>query len=335
MRIAAVFASAVAFIAAGVVPAFAELDTARLEAAVKPLAEKAAGRLGVGVADLGTGETWFLAKGERFPLQSVFKAPLGVAVLRQVDRGRLALEQPVTVKRSDLAMYWSPLADGFGEAEQKTLTLKELVRLAVSQSDNSAADVLMRLIRGPQTIDAMFTEAGIAGIRVDRMERELQPDVVGAPAVPVGETIDRKGWKTVVAAVPADVKKAAFAAYLTEDPRDTSTPEAAVAFLTALDRGELASPASTSTVIRLMTDTPTGATRLKAGLPSGSYLAHKTGSGPDLDGINSASNDIGIATLPGGHKAAIAVFLSGSTLPEAERDAIIADVARAVAAAVH
>ena len=317
-------------------PAHADLDAAILDAKVKPLAEKTAGgRLGVGVLDVASGQTWYLDQSHPFPMQSVFKAPLGVAVMQAVDRHRLALEQPVTIARSDLAMQWSPIAKEFGTADKKVLTVKDLVKAAVSFSDNTAADVLMRLVGGPKAVTAALVDNGISGIRVDRYERELQPDVVGVPPYVAGDVIDQKEWEGLRAAMPVELKKASLKAYLEDDPRDTATPEGAVAFLAALDKGALISPVSTAMLIRLMTDTPSGPNRIKAGLPHGATLAHKTGGGPDVEGVNSASNDIGIATLPGGRKVIIAVFLAGSTAPEAERDALFADVARAVVEAVR
>src|SRR3546814_19972308 len=84
-----------------------------------------------------------------------------------------------------------------------------------------------------------------------------------------------------------------------------------------------------------MTDSPTGAKRLKAGLPPGSSFAHKTGGSPgSILGVNAATNDIGIATLPDGRRFAPAVFLTGSREPEAERERIHAGIARLVADAL-
>jgi beta-lactamase class A len=77
-----------------------------------------------------------------------------------------------------------------------------------------------------------------------------------------------------------------------------------------------------------MSVTTTAPGRLRAGLPKGASLAHKSGSsGTDL-GFTPATNDIGIVTLKDGRRYAIAAFLAGSTATEAERDAIFADTAR-------
>lgn len=78
-----------------------------------------------------------------------------------------------------------------------------------------------------------------------------------------------------------------------------------------------------------MTDVSTGQKRLKAGLPPGAKLAHKTGTSGMILGINAATNDIGIVTLPDGRKYAVAIFLAGSAMPEDEREAVHASLMRA------
>ena len=84
-----------------------------------------------------------------------------------------------------------------------------------------------------------------------------------------------------------------------------------------------------------MTETTTGKDRIKAGLPDGARLAHKTGSARTDLNLTPATNDIGIITLPDKRRYALAVFLSGSSADEADRDALIADVTRAVVRSVR
>jgi beta-lactamase class A len=76
-----------------------------------------------------------------------------------------------------------------------------------------------------------------------------------------------------------------------------------------------------------MTDSPTGRTRLRAGLPAGATIAHKTGTGRRVVGIASSINDIGVATLPDGRRVAIAAFVNGSKASDTDIDALHARVA--------
>ena len=108
-----------------------------------------------------------------------------------------------------------------------------------------------------------------------------------------------------------------------------------VDFLSALDRGELISAASTRRLLELMSLTTRGGARIRAGLPKDAFLAHRPGTGGGDQGISLAHNDVGIFRLADKRTYAIAVFLSGSTLNEAARDALIADVTRAAVRGVR
>ena len=101
-------------------------------------------------------------------------------------------------------------------------------------------------------------------------------------------------------------------------------------FLHKLATGALLSPASTKLLLRLMTNTETGVHRLKAGLPVGARLAHKTGTAYTDLGLTPAVNDIGVVTLPTGRHIAVAAFLTGSVDTEGGRDALFADAARLI-----
>ena len=105
--------------------------------------------------------------------------------------------------------------------------------------------------------------------------------------------------------------------------------------LEKLEREELLPPTLTSELLRIATETTTGARRLKAGLPAGAVIAHKTGTARPDHGINPAINDIGIVRLTDGRRIAIAVFLAASPLPFAEAETVLADVMRAVLGALR
>jgi beta-lactamase class A len=109
-----------------------------------------------------------------------------------------------------------------------------------------------------------------------------------------------------------------------------ATPAAAVELLAAVNERRGLSAESQSLLWKLMVDSIRGEKRLKGQLPAGTVVAHKTGTGGTRDGVNSATNDIGIITLPNGRHAAIAVFVSDSPTDEATREAIIAKIAKAV-----
>lgn len=303
-----------------------KLHIETLNKVIAGLAERAQpGALGVGLVNLESGQTFTFNGERRFPMQSVFKLPLGAAVLAEVDAGRLRLDEPLVLTAEQLSALYSPIAEGY--PARRDYTLDELLVAAVSNSDNTAADILMKRIGGPGAVTAWLVAKHVTEIRVDRYERELQPEVYGLPSFRPEWRL-RPAYAAAFEAVPPAVRLAHMQAYMT-DPRDTATPRGMVEFLQALDRGELISPASTRRLIQLMSQTSRGGARIRAGLPTDAFLAHRPGTGGEDQGLSVAHNDVGIFRLADKRTYALAVFLSGSTLSEPERDALIAEVTRA------
>lgn len=306
------------------------LEGSRLESRIGVLGRQTGGgTLGVGLMNLESGETWALNGDRRFPLQSVFKLPLGAAVLAEVDAGRLSLDEVVSLTDQDLSPPHSPIAEAY--PAQRDYTIAELLTAAVGNSDNTAADVLMKRIDGPGAVTAWLRSKQIVEVRIDRYERQLQPESIGMASFRPAWT--GAAFAQAAATIPADQRRAAVLAYL-KDPQDTATPRGMLNLLQQLNEGTLLSPASTRRLRTILTETGSGPRRIRAGLPKGASLAHKTGTGATEQGLNTATNDVGIVTLADGRRYALVVFLSGSSLDEAGREALVAEVARAAMAGI-
>src|SRR5262249_30381360 len=115
-----------------------------------------------------------------------------------------------------------------------------------------------------------------------------------------------------------------------EAPRDTATADALVLLLRDAQEGRRLSPDSRTRLLGLLEKTRTGPKRLKGDLPTGTPVAHRSGTGGEVGHRNVCTNDVGLVTLPGrrGHLA-IAVLIRGSDRPLAEREKTIARIARA------
>jgi beta-lactamase class A len=307
------------------VPATNTTD-ARLQQALDALARRALpGTLGVAVLDLRSGVEARVNADQVFPMMSVFKAPVATAVLSSVDEGRLSLQQQVTVNRADVLDGSAvPSIGAHFHGEQMTFTVEQLLKAAVSESDNTAVDALVKVVGGPQVVTAFLHAHGIDGMRVDTDEAGVHwvfQDLPPGHEPPAHESAQaaqeryRRGYQAFLA-----------------DPRNRSTPDAAVLFLRKLAGHELLTQASTQHLLDLMA-AQTIPNRLRAGLPKGVQLADKTGSSGTLEGKTAAYNDIGILTWPDGHTVLVAAFLTHSSASMAARDALFADIAKAVAAA--
>jgi beta-lactamase class A len=303
------------------------IDMERLNREVGALARRAGtGTLGVGVANLESGQYWTF-NGERpFPMQSVFKAPLGAAALSEVEAGRFSLAETFTLTDEQLSPPRSPIADAW--PARRDYTAEALLVAALSDSDNTAADVLMKRIGGPGAVTAWLRDKGVNELRVDRYEREIQPDVYGMASF-------RLAWKgeaafsAALATIPPARRRQAMLAYMA-DPRDTATPRGMQVFLAKLDRGELIKPASVRRLLDIMARTPRGAERLKAGFPKDALFAHKIGTSGVDQGLSAAFNDAGILILADHRRYAVTALLSGSALRETDRDAFFADLGRVI-----
>ena len=268
-------------------------QNAELRKQIEQIAAAAKGRVGVAVELLETKESISLNPQDRFPMQSVYKLPIGMAVLAQVDNKKLTLEQRVRVEKSDYVRLGqhSPIRDKNPNGVE--LSLSELLRLAVSESDGTASDVLLDLV-GVEFVGKYLNGLGVTAIVVADSEKAIGKD-----------------WETQY--------------------RNWASPEGAIQLLRALYERRGISEQSQQLLFKFMTETPTGPKRLKGLLPNTAVVAHKTGtSGTNSGGISAATNDIGLITLPNGRHVAIAVFVSDSKADLATRERVIAQIAKAV-----
>jgi beta-lactamase class A len=207
-----------------------------------------------------------------------------------------------------------------------------LVRRAIVESDSAAVDILTRQLGGPQGVQAFLDRKVIQGVRIDRDERHLQTEILGLTWNP--EYIDAAKLDQAIQAVPVDRRAAAYRRYQT-DPRDSATPRGMASLLQDFAIGKILTPASTQYLLDLMTQTETGPDRLKAGVPSGWTLGHKTGTSGSWQGITAATNDVGVLTAPDGGILSVVVFIGDSHATDQARAALMAQIAAATIAQYH
>jgi beta-lactamase class A len=227
-------------------------------------------------------------------MQSVYKLPLAMAVLHRVDLGELALDHVVHIDRGQLLPgTWSQLRDAHQNADVD-ITLAELLRYVVSQSDNNGCDALFRLMGGTAAVEQYVHGLGVRDISIVGTEEEMHRD-----------------WQVQF--------------------RNSARPGALVDLLELLHGKRVLSEKTQAFLWKLMVETTTGPRRLKGRLPANVVVGHKTGSsGRDKQGVTAAVNDIGILQLPNGKRIAIAVLVTGTRVPDETSERVIADIARLV-----
>jgi beta-lactamase class A len=253
---------------------------------------------------------------------------VSITALDAVDKGRVRLNDKVTLTRSDLTLFHQPIAAkilGGGY----TTTLDDLMFKAITTSDNTANDKLMRSVGGPEAVRNTIAAKHLGSIRFYNGERALQSRIAGliwSPSYSIGNA-----FAEARDALPQSIRRAAFNRYV-EDPYDGAAPSAITAALARLKRGELLSPESTRRLLDIMSHTKTGANRLKGGLQSGWTLSHKTGTGQEFGGYQAGYNDIGVLTAPDGRSYSVAVMIKKTSVPLPTRMALMNNVVRAVIA---
>ena len=173
------------------------------------------------------------------------------------------------------------------------MSLAEVIKYTVAESDNNGCDILLRLLGGPSTVNNYIHSLGIKGFSVQFNEKEMH-----------------EKWS------------AQFS--------NLTNPAAAAELLRTFYVGSILSRKNFDFLWNVMTETKTGKNRIKGQLPEGTSVAHKTGtSDTNEEGLTAAVNDVGIVTLPDGKHFAIAVFVSNSREDIITNEKVIADVSRA------
>ena len=287
------------------------------------------GRVGIAVRSVDDNWSTGWKADELYPQQSVSKLWVSITALDAVDRGRVRLDDKVTLTRSDLTVFHQPIRDLIMNGGGYTTSLSDLMFKAITTSDNTANDKLMRSVGGPSAVREMIESKHLGAIRFYNGERALQSKIAGliwSPSYSIGNAFfDARD------ALPRSVRQAAFNRYI-EDPYDGAAPSAIAAALARLKRGELLSPDSTRRLLDIMGHTKTGANRLKGGLQPGWTLSHKTGTGQELGGVQAGYNDIGVLTAPDGRSYTVAVMIKKTSVPLPTRMAMMNEVVRAVIA---
>ena len=204
---------------------------------VDELGRKFDGRVGIAVKSVDEGWSTGWKADTLYPQQSVSKLWVAITALDAVDKGRVRLTDKVTLSRDDLTLFHQPIAALVRQNGAYTTTLDQLMYKAITTSDNTANDKLMRSVGGAEAVRDMIAVKRLGAIRFYNGERALQSKIAGliwSPSYSVG-----RAFYQAREALPKSVRKAAFDRYV-EDPYDGASASAIVNALARLKRGETA-----------------------------------------------------------------------------------------------
>jgi len=271
-------------------PVFAQTDSLRDR--IEQIISTKKAEVGVSILGIENKDTLNINNSKHFPLQSVFKFHIALAVLKEVDKGKLSLNQKIYIQKSDLLPdTWSPLREKYLGGNVK-VPLSEILKYTVSESDNNGCDILLRLMGGTKVVNDYIHKIGIKDVAIRANEEEMHQEW----------NVQFTNW---------------------------TTPLAASQLLKIFYERKDLSKKSFDFLWKIMLETSTGKTRIKGQLPEGTLVAHKTGtSGINEQGITGAINDIGIVILPNGKHFAISVFVSNSSENTETNEKIIAEISK-------
>lgn len=249
--------------------------------------------VGISVKGIEDRDTLNINGNMNMPMMSVFKFHIALAVLNQVDQGKLKLNWKFFIKKEDLhPNTWSPIRDEFPDGNMY-LTLDQLLRYTVSHSDNNGCDILLNIIGGTKTVQKFIDKQGVGNFTIKVNEQQMN------------------NWESL---------------YL-----NTTTPLATTGLLEKFYNGKILKKSTTKYLYQIMTETSRGITWMKAGLPEGTELAHRTGiSDTNENKMRAAMNDVGIIKLPNGKHFILSVYLKNITEERADTEKMIADIAKTV-----
>jgi len=209
------------------------------EEAIAAIEARVGGRVGVFAMDTGGDRTLAHRADERFAMCSTFKWALAAAILERVDAGLLTLDLPIRYGQEHLLEYAPVTRERVNEG---SMSVSALCEAAVTVSDNTAANLLLEVLGGPEALTAFFRRLGDGESRLDRVEPFLNNNELG-------------------------------------DPLDTTTPRAMATALQTAILGDVLSHGQRARLITWMAGTQTGTDRLRAGIPAEWRTGTKTGTG--------------------------------------------------------
>ena len=248
----------------------------------------------VGVAVLYKDDAVTVNNDDQYPLMSVFKFHIALAVLKKMEQEGIPLTAVVTLRPSDIdTKTWSPMYKKY-KSKKITLSYGDLINYMVSQSDNNACNRLIYFVGGIQNVNAFIKDLGIDQIQLIETEKSMEQDI-------------RKSYS------------------------NWSTPLSVAQLLRKVYTEKVLSDKHFAFLEKAMLASGSGKDKFRAGLPKEIEVGHKTGmSYRTPEGVRMCDADVGVIYMPEGEKCYLAVLVKDSKESDAVNVKIMADIANKV-----
>ncbi|SDK92202.1 beta-lactamase class A [Nonomuraea maritima] len=260
----------------------------RVKKELRDLERQLGVRIGAYVIDGGTGQALAYRSGERFPLTSTFKAVAAAAVLHKARTSDPGLMDRVVKWSAAEVKPNSPITE---QHVKDGMTIAQLCHAAITRSDNTAGNMLLKQIGGPAGLTRYFRTLKDPVSRLDRWETDLN------------------SWSP-------------------KERRDTTTPAAIARDLRQLTAGDALSAKDRERLNGWLKANTTGGARIRAGLPASWTVGDKTGTGGTYGTANDIAV---AWPRKGAAPVIMAIYTNGRTADAATQDKAVADAARILA----
>ncbi len=276
---------------------------------------------------------------QRFFMASTIKLPIALAFLNRVDEKKESLDRVIKLDLTNAvpgsgSLYYAC------EKKKTRMSLHQILKYMMANSDNSASDTILHIANGPEYVTQRMYELGFKNISINRSILEMFMDTNHVDHALLKEPRTVSSWKKIFNSVPLKEKMQAWQRF-EKDRRDTTTPDEMAKLLMKLQQNQVLSEASTNVLLKIMEQCRTGRSRIRGMLPANVKVAHKTGtwaigeqnylSYPGSKQLFRFASDVGIITLPNnkGH-VAIAVYVKSKAASDYPRTRAIAQASRAI-----
>jgi beta-lactamase class A len=216
-------------------------QTANIEKEINSIINGKKATIGIALYDPDNGKVLTIKGNRHFPMQSVYKFPIVLKVLSEVDKGERSLSDSIFISSKDLLPdTWSPIRDKYPNGNIR-MSLADIIRYTISQSDNNGCDILLKLVGGARIVNSYIHSLGIKNMNIEKTEAEQHE----------AYNVQFRNW---------------------------TTPIVAVQLLKLFYNKKILQQNTHDFLWTTMTETSTGSIKNK--IPQSIIVAHKTGSAP-------------------------------------------------------